>query len=395
MATARITREVGLPDPIKLERYRRSPDLGPKILFFSGGTALRRTARELTRYTHNSIHVVTPFDSGGSSAKLRKTFRMPAVGDVRSRLMALSDQSILGNPEIFALFAHRMSQNALIQDLQGELERMSRGRHPLVASIPDPMRKIIRNHFRDFIERMGDFDLRGASIGNIVLTAGYLTNRRHLDPVIFLFSKLVQVLGVVRPVVNANLHLAAELESGEVVIGQHRMTGKEAAPLASRIDRIWLTRSLDDPASTEASIRAKMRERILGADLICYPMGSFFTSVIANLLPKGVGKAIAGNRCPKVFIPNTKPDPELFGYGLADQVEILLRTLLADSKVSNPRNVLDFVLVDTTNGPGLERRELSQIQELGFEVLDLPLISAQSSPLIDEKLLVPILLSLA
>ena len=43
------------------------PALGPRLVFFTGGTALRGLSRSLTRYTHNSVHLVTPFDSGGSS----------------------------------------------------------------------------------------------------------------------------------------------------------------------------------------------------------------------------------------------------------------------------------------------------------------------------------------
>ena len=60
-------RLVALPDPTRVERCARLPELGPKVLFFSGGTALRDVSRRLKRYTHNSIHLITPFDSGGSS----------------------------------------------------------------------------------------------------------------------------------------------------------------------------------------------------------------------------------------------------------------------------------------------------------------------------------------
>ncbi|MFW5836578.1 MAG: 2-phospho-L-lactate transferase CofD family protein, partial [Desulfovibrionaceae bacterium] len=103
----RLTREATIPDPMRLARYERIPELGPRILFFSGGTALRELSREIIRYTHNTIHLITPFDSGGSSAKLREAFHMPAVGDIRNRLMALADTSLTGNPAIFNFFAHR------------------------------------------------------------------------------------------------------------------------------------------------------------------------------------------------------------------------------------------------------------------------------------------------
>lgn len=38
----RMSRSVPLPNPLAVGRYRRLPELGPRILFFSGGTALRR-----------------------------------------------------------------------------------------------------------------------------------------------------------------------------------------------------------------------------------------------------------------------------------------------------------------------------------------------------------------
>ena len=72
-----ITRTVQLPDKIRLARFARAPELGPKVLFFSGGSALNPLSRRLINYTHNSIHLITPFDSGGSSAVLRKAFGMP------------------------------------------------------------------------------------------------------------------------------------------------------------------------------------------------------------------------------------------------------------------------------------------------------------------------------
>ncbi len=189
-----VKRRLALPDPIRMALYRRSPDLGPKLLFFSGGTALRGACAEIIRYSHNTIHIVTPFDSGGSSAKLRDAFRMPAIGDVRNRLLSLADRSLHGNPEIFRLFAHRFPEDGDRAELADVLDRMIRGKHRLAAAIPDPMRKIIRHHLDLFRRHMpDDFDLRKASIGNLILTGGYLDNGRHVDPVIFIFSKLVQV----------------------------------------------------------------------------------------------------------------------------------------------------------------------------------------------------------
>src|SRR5690606_22712801 len=104
-----IVRSVRLPDSLRVGRAERAPELGPRIVFFSGGTALRPLSRVLKRYTHNSCHLITPFDSGGSSAEIRKAFNMLSIGDLRSRLVALADESVRGNPEIYRLFRHRLS----------------------------------------------------------------------------------------------------------------------------------------------------------------------------------------------------------------------------------------------------------------------------------------------
>jgi hypothetical protein len=45
-----------------------------------------------------------------------------------------------------------------------------------------------------------------------------------MDSVLFLFSQLLEVRGIVRPVVGEDPHLAARLASGRTVVGQHRPT---------------------------------------------------------------------------------------------------------------------------------------------------------------------------
>ncbi|MFO7860560.1 MAG: GAK system CofD-like protein [Desulfosalsimonas sp.] len=391
-----ISRKARLPDPIRLARYEKVPDLGPKLLFFSGGTALRQLSARLIRYTHNSIHVITPFDSGGSSAQLRNAFHMPAVGDIRNRLMALADQGIHGNQEIFALFSHRLPKNAGRESLVEDITRMASGKHRLVARIPDPMRKLIRNHLLSFLDSMPEnFDLRGASIGNLILAAGYLNNRRLLDPVIYLFSMLVRVRGTVRPVVNKHRHLVAELDSGALRVGQHQFTGKQTEPINEEIKRVYLASNKKSPEPVEVQIRSKMRELIRSADLICYPMGSFYSSLIANLLPSGVGDAICGVRCPKIFVPSTYPDPELRGLDPTRQTEILLSYLKADDpgRIQNPQ-VLDAVLVDRKNGQYTAPVDEKKLNEMQVRVIDYGLVSHQSRPAVDAGRLAQCLLSL-
>ena len=396
MYPIRITRTARLPDPLRISRYRKAPELGPEMLFFSGGSALNDVSRVLKNYTYNSTHLITPFDSGGSSAKLRQAFNMPAIGDLRSRMIALADESVTGHPEVYQLFTYRLANTERNSVLSKQLDQMIQGKYPMVAAISNPMRRLIRNQLGYFRDSMPDnFDLRGASIGNLILTGGYLNNHRHLDPIVFLFSKLVGVLGTVRPIVNDNLHLAADLEDGSRIIGQHRITGKERAPLQSPIKRLRLSGHPDKLVPAKSELRKKTRKLISKADLICYPPGSYYSSLIANLLPEGVSSAIAADDCPKVYVPNLGRDPEQFGMTLEQCVIKLLGYLRCGTgEDCRDENLLNFILLDSNNGDYRSSFPLSKIEKLGITVIDTRLVTKRSAPYYDPERLAHALLSL-
>ncbi len=372
----------------------RSVEHGPRLLFFSGGTALRTLSRELIRHTHNSVHIITPLDSGGSSAVLRKAFAMPAVGDIRNRLMALADLTEAGTQEIFALFTYRLSKREPQEALVGELERLADGEHVLISLIPQPQRAVIQLSIRYFLDQMpDDFDLHGASIGNLILTADYLSHDRELPPVIDHFSEVARVRGVVRPVVDEDLHLAARLADGSTVVGQHLLTGKEASPLTQKIEHVWMTDSLDSAEPVSVQISDEVRQHIVDADLICFPVGSFYSSVIANLLPDGVGEAVAANSCSKVFVPNPVGDPELLGHTVVEQVELLRQYLISGTSLRREQ-VLDTILVDSQSQyPG--GLDVEALEALDLNVVDQPLVSLESAPFFASKQFTEALISLA
>ena len=395
MTDTRITRTVRIPDGVRINRYQRVPELGPSLLFFSGGSALTGISGVLKKYTHNSIHMVTPFDSGGSSAKLRRAFDMPSIGDLRSRLVALADDSIRGQPDIYKLFAYRLPDDLEQEELITLLESMWAGKHPLVSAVQNPMRRLIRNQIGYFYAEMPeDFDLRGASIGNLILAGGYLNNHQHLDPIIFLFSKLVDVLGTVRATINDDLHVGADLEDGRRIIAQHRLTGKEVEPIDSPIARLFLSRSSDEYVPVECEIRKKNRKLIEGAELICFPPGSFYSSLIANLLPNGVCSAIANNGNPKVYIPNLGRDPEQVGMDLNRSLTTLLHYLRGDCADTKNAHLLNFILMDSERGDYGSKLDKSLLRKTGVEVIDTRLVTDSSAPYYDPNLVVAALLSL-
>ncbi|MEX2466177.1 MAG: GAK system CofD-like protein [Gemmatimonadota bacterium] len=395
-ASVPVHRLARIPDPVRLARYRHAPELGPRLLFFSGGNALRTLSRHLVDFTHNSIHLITPFDSGGSSAGLRRAFHMPAVGDLRNRLMALADQTVRGNPEIYTLFAFRFPADAEPDDLRERLDRMIQGSDALVGDVPEPLRGIVRNHLEFFRDAMpADFDLGGAAIGNLVLAGGYLNQSRNLDSVLFLFSQLVEARGIVRPVVDRDLHLVADLENGRRLMGQHKITGRSEPALDSPVSMLFLSRPGPEADPHRPRIDEVVEDLIDQADLICFPVGSFYTSLIATLLPEGVADAIARSEAPKIYVPNPDgTDSEELGLDVAGKVRRLL-TCLHDG-VSAPvetSDLLQYVLVDATAG-ALSRARLDDIRRLGVEVVDVPLVTEATAPLYDDGLLTEALLSL-
>jgi len=371
-----------------------APQRGPRILFFSGGTALRELSRELVRYTHNSVHLVTPFDSGGSSAKLREAFGMPAVGDLRNRLMALADRT--AHPRVYDLFAYRLPKDLGAVELLERLCAMREGRDPLVAAVPEGMRRIICEHLGFFWEAMRgtDFDLRGASVGNLVLAGGFLRAGREIDPVLELFSGLVKARGVVWPVSTKDLTLVAELEDGTLLAGQHLVTGKECGPIRQPVRRVYLSRSQRDTREATVEAQGRVRELIGSADLICYPMGSFYSSVVANVLVKGVGDAIARAKCGKVFVPNPAGDPEQLGMSLGESVRVLLEYLRASCVTPRPvEALLDAVLVDR-RCPYPQPLGLDEVEALGVKVIETDLGYAQNDASFDGRALARVLVSM-
>ncbi|MEG2172836.1 MAG: GAK system CofD-like protein [Desulfovibrionaceae bacterium] len=365
------------------------PPLGPRIVFFTGGTALRALSQELSLYTHNSVHLVTPFDSGGSSAVLRRAFHMLAVGDVRNRLLALADRTLVP-PEVLAVWNCRLPVSGNRDRLLQMLYALASARDIAWARVPRVFGEVLRVHLRYFLDHMPpDFDPRCACVGNLLLVGGYLHHNRQLGPVIDLMTRLLHVRGTVLPIIDDDLHLAAYLEDGSVVLGQHRITaqGDEAVPCPVR--EVFLTRHVptadmrvdtqvctSTPCVCSARLSPAAGTWLRAADAICYPMGSFYTSVMANLLPEGVGRAVADAHCPKLYIPNSGEDPEQRGMSVAQGVSRLLQTLRKDAGDVPAAKLLRTVLVDSRQGVYAGGIDAEGVRQQGVALCDVPLVTA-------------------
>ena len=380
-------------------RYWRTAARGPRILFFSGGSALRGVARALKRSTWNSIHIVTPFDSGGSSARIREAFHMLSVGDLRNRLLTLADEGDDGDAALYHMLAFRLPIDGDATELRERLARIVDGDDPLIEPVGEPARSVMREMLGSCAEILpGSFDLRGASIGNLVLAGGYLREGRTIGPVIETVSEHIRARGIVCPVTAEDLHIGARLRDGSEIIGQHRLTGKQSAPITSPIEDIYL---MKDGERAVGHASAAALELIASADMIGYPMGSFFSSVLCNLLPRGVGRAIAASAAPKVFLPNAGTDPEQLGMSVEDAVHRIVGTVRRDAGADTPEDrILNTVILDPhddlyTDAPVGSLPDV-RLALAGFEVLRMPLADARPGTVrYDAGLLSEALLSLA
>lgn len=373
------------------EHKRGDPETGPRLLFFSGGSAISGLACALKHYTHNSIHLVTPFDSGGSSASLREAFNMPAVGDLRARLMALADERSSAHPALYRLLTHRLSKEATQPALRNQLEQMALADEPLTRNLAKPAQGLVCHYLKTFLAEVPvDFDFRGASIGNLVLTGGYLHDKRNLVPITLLLTELLDIRGIVTLITQQVSQLRVNTVSGRVVVGQHLITGKETLPLGERITEI----ELQHPPGRVVTLRPAERDLINTADLIVFPPGSFFTSIIANLLPEGVGRAVLSSSAPKVFVPNLGKDPELEGISLREQIEILHSYLQRDAKSSTAGGI-DIVLTDSKLQRQVDPEFRAYLLGQGIELVDCDLVDPDRADRYDDTKLCEALLSLS
>ncbi len=353
-------------------------------VFFSGGTALKRLSATFAAQGCHTVHLVTTFDSGGSTARLRAAFAMPALGDLRNRLLALADPCP-DNRELVRCMDTRLPESGDPQVLRQTLVAMGSEDHPVWQGINATRAKCLQQCLASFLAAMpAGFDARKASLGNLCMAGKYLQEHRSLNAVMGLFSRLLHVHGEVLPIVEESLHLAARLCDGTVCVGQHHFKDFSTPILECFLTVNEPDRGREEPAVCRPRASSTALARLRQAGLVCYPMGSFFSSVVANLLADDVGKVVAALSCPKVFIPNTGHDHELMGHTLRDEMRILVQTMLGlpcnetdDAWKDRARLFLTHMVVDTHNGryPGSVELALELARETGIHVLDLPLVN--------------------
>ncbi|MQL78401.1 hypothetical protein Taro_010835 [Colocasia esculenta] len=353
-----VPRSLPLSSPIMAYHFRDAPRAAPPVdderqqqpslLVFSGGTAFNGVVEELKKITTRVSHVLPVSDDGGSTAEIVRVLGGPAVGDIRSRCLRLSDESTCEALAVRRLLGHRLPLDAICA--KREWYEIVEGAHSLWQGVSQPYRETIRAflvYFQNEILRHSNecFCFSNGSIGNFFF-AGARIFFQSLDAAIFLFSRVsdIPAESLVLPVISTNdrLTLGCELWDGTIIRGQNEIShptngstepiNKEhssTAVLPSRIKRVFYMSSEGRNLLHEVFPIANpiVLEQLNNVDSVVYAMGSLFTSICPSLVLIGIGEVISSRSIPKVLLLNGSHDRETIGLSASDFVTAITDAL--------------------------------------------------------------------
>ena len=280
---------------------------GLRVVAIGGGTGLSTLLKGLKRFvlwpsefpTQSELPmirdlsaVVTVSDDGGSSGRLRKELNMLPPGDIRNCIVALSEDEAL----LSKLFRHRFEKGS---------------------------------------------GLEGHSFGNLFLAA--LTSlTSDFSEAVRLSSEILLTRGHIYPATTSNIELEALMEDGTRVRGETNITASKG-----RICELFLV-------PPDVGPMPQTLEAIANADLITIGPGSLFTSLIPNLLVRGIAKAIVQSPATKVYICNLMTQAnESLGLTAADHIRALNKHA--------QKQIFDFALINRTcASPQLQAKYASE-----------------------------------
>ena len=207
--------------------------------------------------------IVTVADDGGSTGRIRSLYQIPAMGDIRNVLVALSESE------------------SFMKDLM---------------------------NYR--FEGEGDLDIVGHNLGNLILLALTQTRGSFMDAILTL-SKVLKVKGRIIPSSLDILTLFARMDDDTIVKGEANIPS-----FNHHIKKIFY--------EGEVSATKEAVEAIMEADLIIYGIGSVYTSIIPNIIIPGITKALNDTKALRVYFANCMTqNNETFDYDLNDHVKAL------------------------------------------------------------------------
>ncbi|MDA3978287.1 gluconeogenesis factor YvcK family protein [Gallibacterium sp. AGMB14963] len=248
-----------------------------RIVAIGGGHGLGRVMSALGFMRSRLTGIVTTTDNGGSTGRIRSQFGGIAWGDLRNCL----NQIITTPTTASELFEYRFD---------------------------------------------GEGELAGHNLGNLMLKALENIKVRPLDGV-NLIRELLHVEPFIIPMSEKPAHLAAELNSGEMIIGEVSID-----KLADIPKQLSLAPAVS--ATPEAVVAINQ------ADIILFGPGSFLTSILPPLLLTEVQDALATSSAIKIFIDNLGVE-----HSPSAQLDLAARVDWLNRYIGKP--IIDGVITDS------------------------------------------------
>lgn len=257
----------------------------PKIVVIGGGSGISVVLRGLKYLPVDLTAIVTVADDGGSSGFLRKEFDMPAPGDLRNVMVALSNVE----PLTEEVFQYRFKEDSFI------------GGHPLGNLLIIAMKELTGD-IRTAVDRL---------------------------------RKLFNIKGKILPATTEKVILMAEKENGKIIEGESHIP-----VIGEKIKRVYYKDEIEAP---EENLKA-----LEEADLIIFGIGSLYTSIIPNLLLKGIKESLKKSKAKKIYICNAMQQPgETDGYTVSDHIKAINDNIgegIIDSVIVDPRDIPKDIL---------------------------------------------------
>ena len=235
-----------------------------KVVVIGGGTGQSVMLRGLKEIPDIQLAtIVTVADDGGSTGRLRRSFHLPAMGDIRNVLIALSESE------------------------------------PLLTKMMD---------FR--FEGDEDNEIAGHNLGNLMLTALTKSSGSFMNAIADL-SKVLKIKGEIIPASSQAITLCARMGDNTIVRGESNIP-----KYANRIQEVFYQ---EEVKATDEALRA-----ILEADVIIFGIGSLYTSILPNVVIGELKEALLKTKATKVYLCNAMTQPgETDDYYLEDHVKAI------------------------------------------------------------------------
>ncbi|MCK5084346.1 MAG: uridine diphosphate-N-acetylglucosamine-binding protein YvcK [Candidatus Pacebacteria bacterium] len=269
-----------------------------RVVIIGGGSGIIPLLKAFKKLGQNLWGVTSMVDSGGSTGKLRRSYDVSPAGDIRRIIAALSDNV-------------------------GMLE-------------------LINYRFKG-----GELDTH--TLGNILLAA--LEKTRGIEEGKEEIERLLGAKGKAFSVTLDKCNIYAKLKNGHILNGESEIDLPLRNPFL-KIKKVWL--------KPEVRISEKVKEALLGADFIVIGPGDLYSSLMPNLLVKGIAEAMKKSKAKKVYVCNAMTKlGETTTYTVSDFVNEVEKYL--------GKNILDYVIY---NQKIPSRTKISEYQKESHLVYD-------------------------